>query len=134
MLASIIIRTLNEGKYLEELLRQIELQVTDQLQYEIILVDSGSEDETIAIAKSHDCRIIHIRRKDFSFGRSLTLGCEESKSDYLVMISGHCVPAGPNWLQSLCDPLIQGKASYTYGRQIGGELSQYSELEIFERY
>ncbi len=47
MLASIIIRTLNEGKYLEELLRQIELQVTDQLQYEIILVDSGSEDETL---------------------------------------------------------------------------------------
>ena len=43
MLASIIIRTLNEEKHLDELLRQIKQQVTDNLQYEIILVDLSSQ-------------------------------------------------------------------------------------------
>ena len=134
MLASIIIRTLNEEKHLDELLRQIKQQVTDNLQYEIILVDSGSDDGTLAIAESHDCKIINIKRKDISFGRSLNLGCAASVGDYLVMISGHCVPTSSEWLQALCNPLIQGKSAYSYGRQIGGELSWYSELRIFERY
>ncbi len=73
--ASIIIRTLNEADYLDELLTAIATQKTKNLDYEVILIDSGSKDNTLQIAEQHGCRIQNISRQDFSFGRSLNMGC-----------------------------------------------------------
>ncbi|MCH8331700.1 MAG: glycosyltransferase family 2 protein, partial [Bacteroidetes bacterium] len=105
MFASIIIRTLNEEKHLNELLSCIEGQDTDGLDYEVIIVDSGSTDNTLQIAMSHGCKILHITREEFSFGRSLNKGCAAAAGKFLVMISGHCVPTNGKWLQELCQPL-----------------------------
>ncbi len=132
--ASIVIRTLNEDKHLDELLCAIEKQETSQLHYEVIIVDSGSDDNTLQIANAHGCKIVHIAREEFSFGRALNLGCEAARGDFLVMISGHCVPTDENWLHNLCAPLIQKKADYSYGRQLGGHDSHYSECQIFSKY
>ena len=49
---SVIIRTLNEEKYLQELINAIKEQKIDlEDEIEIILVDSGSTDQTLEIAK-----------------------------------------------------------------------------------
>lgn len=133
MLASIIIRTLNEAKYLESLIQSIQNQ-DGSLQWEIIIVDSGSTDETLTIAQKHACKIIHINRQEFSFGRSLNIGCDAAQGNILVMISGHCVPCHELWLAQLSKPLIEQQVNYTYGRQIGGETSFYSEKRIFAKY
>lgn len=134
MIASIVIRTLNEARYLQELLDSIKSQKLDGLEVEVVLVDSGSTDGTLEIAERAGCVITHIRREDFSFGRSLNQGCKAARGDILVLISGHCVPTDTNWLQSLCAPICDGRAQYTYGRQIGGPESRYSECRIFEKY
>ena len=134
MIVSIVIRTLNEAKNLNDLLTNIEVQETYDLEIEVILVDSGSTDKTLDIAESHRCKIIHITREEFSFGRSLNKGCEAAIGEILVMISGHCVPTDSCWLQELCQPLIDNRASYTYGRQVGGPDSHYSECRIFAKY
>lgn len=134
MLVSIIIRTLNEEKHLDALLSRIESQEAAGLNYEILVVDSGSNDHTLQIAASHKCQILHITREEFSFGRSLNMGCEAASGEVLVIISGHCVPTNTQWLNALCQPLIQGKASYTYGRQIGSPDSYFSECRIFAKY
>ena len=49
--ASIIIRTLNEAKYLENLLKGIHGQ--NHRDWEIVLVDSGSTDGTVEIARKY---------------------------------------------------------------------------------
>jgi len=54
---SIIIPTLNEGKYLPSLLRSIKRQNFKE-RYEIIVADAGSTDKTIKIAKSFGCKVI----------------------------------------------------------------------------
>ena len=54
--------------------------------------------------------------------------------DILVLISGHCVPVNRHWLQTLCQPLIDGVVSYAYGRQVGDDDSYYSERRIFAKY
>jgi len=131
---SIIIRTLNEARYLEALLTQIRRQTLGRMGYEVILVDSGSTDETISIAAKHDCKILHITRQEFTFGRSLNLGCEAASGDILVLISGHCVPEDDLWLEKLCAPLINMQAEYCYGRQIGGPETHYSESQIFSKF
>ncbi|MBK1618565.1 hypothetical protein CKO42_08965 [Lamprobacter modestohalophilus] len=131
---SIIIRTLNEGRHLDALLNRIAEQQTQGLGHEVILVDSGSTDDTLAIAERHGCRILHISREDFSFGRSLNLGCAAAQGDLLVITSGHCVPVDQHWLQRLCQPLLEKGADYSFGRQLGGEHSHYSEKRIFSKY
>ena len=132
--ASIIIRTLNEAEHLESLLQGINAQQTNGLEYEIVLVDSGSTDGTLEIAQRYGCRILHIRREDFSFGRSLNVGCQAASGDCLVLISGHCVPTNTHWLQQLCQPLLEKRAQYVYGRQLGGPDSHFSETRVFAKY
>ncbi len=132
--ASVVVRTLNEARYLKELLQGIARQQTDNLESEVVLVDSGSTDQTLPIAQQYGCRILHISREQFSFGRSLNIGCEAANGDILVITSGHCVPASPQWLQKLCQPLLDGMAQYSYGRQLGGPTSQFSERRIFNKY
>lgn len=134
-LASIVIRTLNESVHLPDLLKSIGNQVLDDdLGLEVILVDSGSTDGTLAIAERFGCRIIKIDKALFSFGRSLNWGCEAAQGDMLVFVSGHCVPVDPYWLQRLCQPLRDGIASYSYGRQVGDDDSFFSERRIFAQY
>lgn len=131
-LASIVIRTYNEERYLEALLQAIANQ--KGLDTEVIVVDSGSTDRTCAIASKHACRIVNIAKSEFSFGRSLNRGCAAAKGDYLVFISGHCVPVDEWWVQNLVLPLRAEGVVYTYGRQIGGNGSKFSEHQLFRKY
>ncbi|MBO6609857.1 glycosyltransferase family A protein [Altererythrobacter sp.] len=132
---SIIIRTLNEAKWLPELLSAIEKQETAGLAYNVVLVDSGSTDGTLEIAKQFGCQIETIDKSEFTFGRSLNVGCDAAPGRYLVMISGHCIPVGADWLLELCLPLENGQCDYSYGRQIWREgYSKYSEQQLFQKY
>lgn len=131
---SIIIRTLNEAKHLGELLTAISGQKLVGLEAEIVVIDSGSSDNTIAIAEAHNAKITTIDKSEFSFGRSLNRGCEFSTGDILVFVSGHCVPTDSDWLQNLCQPLLDLRATYTYGGQVGDEDSNWSERRIFAKY
>lgn len=134
VLISIIIRTHNEEGYLEELLAAIRRQQGVWDDMETIIVDSGSTDRTLPIAEAFGCRITHISKKDFTFGRSLNRGCAFSRGEILVFISGHCVPAGTAWLNRLIDPLLNGFAVYSYGRQMGRDTTRFSEYQVFEKY
>lgn len=53
---SIIIPTLNEEKYLPKLLKLIKEQSFND--YEIIISDACSEDRTLEVSKSYNCRIV----------------------------------------------------------------------------
>jgi glycosyltransferase involved in cell wall biosynthesis len=134
MVVSIVVRTLNEARHLPELLAAIESQQTAGLEVEIVIVDSGSNDGTLEIALQARCKLVHIRREEFSFGRSLNLGCEAASGEIFVIVSGHCVPTDAQWLRRLCEPVLAGVADYSYGRQIGGPESSFSECRIFEKY
>ena len=130
---SVVIRTFNEEHHLGELLESIRTQSVD-LGVEVILVDSGSTDRTRAIAEGMGCRIVHIDKSQFSFGRSLNRGCAVARGDYLVFVSGHCIPVDTHWLRNLVAPLREGVAQYTYGRQVAGSTSKFSEGQHFRRY
>ena len=133
LLTTIVIRTFNEARYLEELLAAVARQQCSYSDIETVIVDSGSTDSTLEIAKRYGCRITHIPKAEFSFGRSLNLGCEFADGDYLVFVSGHCIPTDEHWVSRLVEPLHQGKASYVYGRQIGRDSTKFSEHQHFEK-
>lgn len=134
MKASIVIRTYNEERYLPDLLRGISQQKLADIEFEIIVVDSGSTDRTLDIARRYDCHIEHIVKEQFSFGRSLNIGCKVATGDALVFVSGHCVPVTNEWLAKLIEPLVHGQVELAYGRQIGNGSSRFSECRIFDKY
>lgn len=135
MLVSVVIRTLNEQAHLDELLTAIgEQKLPQGYDVESVIVDSGSSDNTLNIAARHSCRVTHIKKSDFSFGRSLNQGCDFADGDFLVFVSGHCVPVDENWLSELVQPLVSGAASYCYGRQVGRGPTKFSERRVFLKY
>ena len=100
----------------------------------MVIVDSGSTDKTLEIAKIHKCRITHITQSDFTFGRSLNYGCDFANGDFLVFVSGHCIPRDIHWLDELIAPLIDGVAPYVYGRQQAHGPTKFSEKCHFEKW
>jgi glycosyltransferase involved in cell wall biosynthesis len=133
MRASIIIRTLDEARHLPALLAAIEAQDAGDLDVEVVVVDSGSRDRTVEIAMQHGCRIERIQRSEFSFGRSLNIGCAAASGELLLFVSGHCVPRSGDWLRNLVGPILEERVVYTYGRQVGGEENHFSECRVFEK-
>lgn len=134
-LVSVVVRALNEEKWLGEALSACKAQnLSDGRELELILVDSGSTDQTIPIARDHGCRIVHIKKEEFTFGRSLNVGCEAARGDVLVFISAHCIPSTKDWIEELIRPIEEGLCDYTYGRQLGHEISRFSERQVFAHY
>ena len=131
---SVVIRTLNEGRHLGELLEMISRQQLNEIPVEVVVIDSGSTDDTLTIAQEYGCRITKIDKKEFTFGRSLNYGSDFANGDILVYVSGHCIPVDEFWLAKLIEPLTEGLASYSYGRQIGRDTTKYSESKLFKKY
>ena len=128
---SIVIRTFNEARNLERLLRGIQEQTyTD---WEILLVDSGSTDATLEIARRYTSNVFHIPREKFTFGRSLNLGCLQARGRYLVFVSAHIYPVNNTWLANLVRPFTEPAVGMVYGRQMGVEGSRVSEARDLER-
>lgn len=132
---SVVIRTYNESRHLPRLLETVRRQrLSEDHSVEIVVVDSGSTDGTLEIARAFDCRITEIEKEDFSFGRSLNVGCAFATGEALVFVSGHCIPATDDWLEELVTPLYEKRVHYSYGRQLGAETTKFSESQIFRKY
>jgi len=131
---SIVFRSLNEEKWFGQALAACKRQRAADVDVEIVVVDSGSTDATLKVAEEFGCRIVHITKSDFTFGRSLNYGCEAATGDYLVFISAHCIPTHDQWLESLIAPLREGAVDYVYGRQIGHEVTRFSERQLFAQF
>lgn len=110
---SIIIRTMNEVKYIAQTLNAVFSQ--NFKDFEVIIVDSGSVDNTLQIVQAYDVVILQIRPEDFTYGYALNKGAQAAKGKYLANLSGHAIPYDALWLRSLIenfdDPFIAGVSS-----------------------
>ena len=132
MTCSLIIRAYNEEKYIGRLLEGIQQQTIKDV--DVILVDSGSTDSTVAIAEAHGARVVNIPSAEFTFGRSLNYGIKAAKREFVVIASAHVYPVYPDWLETLLRPFQDEQVALTYGKQRGYESSKYSEHQIFHQW
>lgn len=117
ILASIVLRVKNEGKTIGKVLDLI-LQQDFDGEFEIVVIDSGSTDNTISEAEKRNCRIFKIKPEEFTWGYALNLGAEKSAGEFVVYLSGHCFPADRNWLKNLLNPFNNENIAAVYSRQI----------------
>jgi rhamnosyltransferase len=129
---SIIIRAYNEDKHIARLLEGIKQQTVKDV--DVILVDSGSTDSTVAIAESHGAQVVRIPSAEFTFGRSLNYGIKAAKREFIVIASAHVYPVYPDWLETLLRPFQDDSIALTYGKQRGPDFAKFSEQQIFHQW
>ena len=129
---SIVIRAFNEEKHIGRLLDGIAQQTVKDVQ--VILVDSGSTDCTVEIAREHGAQIVDIASQDFTFGRSLNTGIAAAQADLLLFASAHVYPVYPDWIERMLEPFADDKIALVYGKQRGVATSQFSEQQIFTHW
>ncbi len=113
---SIIIPTLNGEKWLGSLMSSLHEQTLQA--DEILLVDSGSSDSTLSIARKFGVRIHEIAAKDFDHGGTRTLAAGLVSGDVLVYMTQDAIPTAPDALQRLVQPLAEERIAAAYGRQL----------------
>lgn len=135
MKCSIIIRTFNEERHIGRLIDGINRQeAINQVEIEVIVVDSGSTDSTVSIAKHMGAIVVTLPKEEFSFGKALNLGCEYSKGEILLFASAHVYPVYSDWISRMVHPFIDENVALVYGRQIGNENTHFSEHQIFSKW
>jgi len=111
---SIIIRTKNEERWITQCLGGLFNQ--NYKDFEVIIVDNESDDKTIEKVRQFNIKKV-VTCKDYLPGKALNIGIRESCGDFIVCLSGHCIPVDDKWLTNLLknfdDPSIAG----VYGRQ-----------------
>ena len=91
---AIVIRTLNTADTLSQVLAKLSLRPGDEL----IVVDSGSTDGTLDLARSAKARIVPINAANFTYGRALNVGFAAAQPDWVLALSAHTVPLRPDFL------------------------------------
>jgi glycosyltransferase involved in cell wall biosynthesis len=125
---SIVIRAYNEEKHIGKLLSGILAQAIRDV--EIILVDSGSTDATIAVASRYPVQVVSIAPEEFTFGRSLNRGCAAARGEFIVIASAHVYPVYPDWLEQLLRPFADPRVALSFGKQRGNSTTRFSERQI----
>jgi glycosyltransferase involved in cell wall biosynthesis len=115
MNVSVIIRTRNEANTLARCVRAVLLQ--RDVTPEIVLVDNASMDGTPEMGEKLGCRVISIPESEFSYGRAINRGIQAAGSEYLAILSAHCIPVNDLWLMRLIANLLDPNVAGVYGRQ-----------------
>lgn len=110
---SIIIRTLNEAYNLERCLKILELQ---DVEHEIIVIDSYSTDDTLKIAQDYNCKTLQCL--PFTYGRGINMGIANSSAELICILSGHAFPISTNFISGLSIHFADASVAGVYCRQL----------------
>jgi rhamnosyltransferase len=115
---SVVIPVKDGGEGLIHCLDSVTAQETTE-EVEIIVVDSGSTDGSVNVARSR-ARVVHeIPAHEFSHGASRNLGARAARGELLVFLSQDAFPVDGRWLTRLTAPFAQDPSvAGVYGRQL----------------
>ncbi len=94
---SIIVPAFNEAGSIEKCMESLRAQTYPRRRYEIIVVDNGSEDETILIARKYADLVLSVPDVNVSSVRNL--GAKNAKGSIYAFIDADCV-ADSSWVQN----------------------------------
>src|SRR5689334_11328597 len=101
-MVSIVIPKKNAGAEFRKILAAIRRQTRTS---EIVVVDSGSSDGTVEVAREFGAIVKSIPPESFNHGETRNDGIREAAGSLCVMLVQDAVPVGEDWLENLLSPL-----------------------------
>ena len=139
---SIVVTAFNYAKYLNECLDSCLGQICGDLDYEVVVVDDGSTDETASLLRLRsDPHLRVIRIENSGIERASNIGFKAAKGEFIVRVDADDVLEA-NYLSHMCTCIDQG-ADFAYpdyslidesSSSIGiVRLPEFDQAEIFSR-
>jgi len=123
---SLIVPTYNAEKYISKLLPSLQRQTID---FELIIIDSSSLDDTVEIAHKYTKNIIIIPQNEFDHGGTRTKAAQIAKGDILVFLTQDALPFNDAIIENIVNLFKNEEISAAYGRQI-----PYEETTLFGKH
>jgi len=134
VLYSVIIPAYNSSRTLGASLAALEAQTVPRAQYEVIVVDDGSTDDTGAVAGSFPVHLIQQANRGPAAARNR--GAREARGAVLVYTDADCVPC-TDWLAEMVQPLADAKTvavKGAYRTRQRSWVARFAQIEFEERY
>ena len=118
---SVVVPVKDGGGDLRRLLDALAAQaVSDEV--EVIVVDSGSTDGSVELARSRGARVEELAPAEFNHGGARNRGAALARGDVVVFTTQDAVPADERWLERLAAALrTDERCAGVYGRQLPRE-------------
>jgi glycosyltransferase involved in cell wall biosynthesis len=113
---SVIIPALNEEESIAQVLAEVPARSVD----EILVVDGGSTDHTVAIAQEAGARVIHEPRR--GYGRACATGLAGAQGEIVVFVDGDGAD-DPAQIPELLAPVLGGRAEMALGSRLAGQVA-----------
>lgn len=127
-IVSVIIPAYNGAHELPKLLEELKRQ-TGVGGVELVVVDSGSADDTAVLAERAGAKVIRITQAEFSHSYSRSLGAEKATGDYLLFMTQDAMPKGGDWIIRLMQPaLLDGAAAVSCYEQPQANADLFSRV------
>jgi len=114
---SILIPTKNGAEGIEPCLAAIYSQKGTR-PFEVIVIDSGSTDGTVEIARRYPVRLERIAPATFHHARTRNYAAGIAKGEVLVFLSQDAIPASDTWLAAFLGNFNEPAVGAVYGRQL----------------
>lgn len=86
--------------------------------FELIVVDSGSTDKTLDIVRQYPCKLIQIEATQYYPGAVLNMAIEQSRGELIVFQNSDSVPLSQQSLQRLVDAFDDPTVDAALARQL----------------
>src|SRR5579871_6920484 len=110
-----VIPNWNGSTMLRELLAALRVQ-TEPVD-KIIVVDNGSTDDSVTVAKSAGAEVIELS-VNTGFSHAVNLGITAAKTEWIVILNNDVVP-NPAWLATMIGTADSAKAWFAAGKLLG---------------
>src|SRR5258708_15082417 len=114
---SIVIPTKNGAKDIGACLDAVYSQ-KDVGRVEVLVVDSGSTDNTLEIVRRYPVRLERIAAETFHHARTRNYAAGLAKGEVLVFLSQDAIPASDAWLAAFLSNFNEAAVGAVYGRQL----------------
>lgn len=131
---SVIVPAYNAAATIAECMAALSNQSMPQSEYEVIVVDDGSTDNTGAIAARYGARVL--RQANSGPAAARNKGIAEARGAVILFTDADCAPA-PDWIQEMVapldDPQIEGSKGVYRTRQ-ENLTARFIQVEYEDRY
>ena len=118
MKASVVIPTKNGGVLFARVLDAL-LQQKTLWDYEILVVDSGSSDNTVRYCEERNINVISILPSDFGHGKTRNFAMSKTTGEFIALITQDALPASNEWLFNLVSAVEQAPdVAGAFGRHL----------------